>query len=222
MSLQRTLEPESMDTMEEAILYVEMNHAEVNRLFAEDLFAGGPVGPRVIDLGCGPALIAIEIASRDGELQVMGIDSAVEMLDMGKRQVDMAGLLGQVFLQHADLKQMGDFEDGMADTVVCNSVLHHLPQPRVGLETALRLVKPGGRVFIRDLYRPETEQEVERLVELHGTGEPEAARQLLRQSLHASLTLGEAKALAESAGISPDAIQMTSDRHWTLDWKEGS
>ncbi|TWT83427.1 Ubiquinone biosynthesis O-methyltransferase [Planctomycetes bacterium CA13] len=207
-----------MDTMDEAILYLDMNHEQINRVFTDDLFAGGAVGPRVMELGCGPALIAIEIARRDDALQVMGIDMSVEMLDMAKRQVDIAGLLDRVMLQHADVKAMDEFEEGMADTVACNSVIHHLENPIAGLRTAIRLVKSNGRVFIRDLYRPVTEPEIEKLVEIHGEGEPEAAQQLLRQSLHASLTLEEARELASECGISAECVNMTSDRHWTLDW----
>ena len=59
MSLPRTLEPESMDTAQEAEEYESMDHSAVNDIFVDDLIAGGSVGPQVIDLGCGPAAIPI-------------------------------------------------------------------------------------------------------------------------------------------------------------------
>ena len=39
--LKRVLEPEVMDTPEEAIAYDEMDHSEVNRRFVADLLAAG-------------------------------------------------------------------------------------------------------------------------------------------------------------------------------------
>ena len=43
MILHRVLEPEVMDTPDEARDYNEMDHSEVNRLFVDDLLACGEV-----------------------------------------------------------------------------------------------------------------------------------------------------------------------------------
>lgn len=218
MSLPRTLEPEVMDDPEEAALYELMDHQTVNHQFVDDLLAGGTVGPRVIDLGCGPAEIVIELCRRDESVEVLAIDLAVEMLEIAKRNIDIAGLLDRIALEQSDAKSMPEFHSGMADTVISNSLLHHLPDPAAGLETAVRLTAPGGRLFFRDLARPESSEEVERLVEQHAGGESEAARALLHQSLHAALTLEEVRELGRALGIGVEHVQMTSDRHWTLDW----
>lgn len=208
-----------MDSPDEAALYELMDHRAVNRQFVDDLLAGGAVGARVIDLGCGPADIAIELCQRDDSVTVLAVDLAVEMLEIAKRNIDMAGMLDRVTLEQADAKSMLEFQESMADTVMTNSLLHHLPGPAAGLETALRLLAPEGRIFFRDLARPETAEEVDRLVETHAGGEPEAARTLLHQSLHAALTLDEIRQTARDLGIDPENAQMTSDRHWTLDWR---
>ncbi len=77
MGIERILEPEVMDTPEEARDYNAMDHSEVNRKFVDDLLAG-PVGPRVIDLGCGPAAIPIELCQRapSVEMNVLVVLSA--------------------------------------------------------------------------------------------------------------------------------------------------
>ena len=106
----------------------------------------------------------------------------------------------------------------MADTVISNSLLHHLEQPRVGLETAVRLTRNGGRIFIRDLARPKTEAEIEWMVQTYSGNETENGQQLFRQSLHAALTLNEIQIIARGLGIPEDHVQMSSDRHWTIDW----
>ncbi|EMI15813.1 UbiE/COQ5 methyltransferase [Rhodopirellula maiorica SM1] len=218
MTLARTLEPETMDAFDEAVAYLEMNHAEVNRIFADDLFAGGTTGPRVIDLGCGPAILAIEIASRDQAIEVMAVDLSTEMLGLAKQEIDFAGMLEQIMLHQADAKTMTGYEDAIADTVVSNSLIHHLEQADEAIKTAMRLVKPEGRVFIRDLMRPESESAVESLVQLYAGDENDVAKQLLRQSLHAALTLDEIRDTAAECGIDGECVQATSDRHWTIDW----
>lgn len=219
MTLPRTLEPESMDTAQEAEEYESMDHSAVNEIFVDDLIGGGSVGPQVIDLGCGPAAIPVLLAQRLPELQVMGIDSAVEMLDVAKREIDFGGVMERVFLQHADAKTLQDFDDEMADTVISNSLVHHLADPKPALLNAIRMLRHGGRVFFRDLARPESADTVESLVQQYAGEETEFAKQLFRQSLHAALTIEEIRELTGGLGISPEQVQMTSDRHWTIDWQ---
>lgn len=216
--MHRTPEPKPESPYDEAREYHAMDHSEVNRRFVDDLLAGGSVGPRVIDLGCGPAGIAIELCSRVPEIQLIAADADVEMLEIAKREIDFAGCLDRIALHHADACDMQGYQDEMADAVLSNSLMHHLELPELGLATAVRLTMPGGRLFIRDLARPTSPQEVERLVQLYCDGESANAQQLFRQSLHAALTLDEIRNIAGGLGIRADDVQMSSDRHWTIDW----
>ena len=218
--LKRVLEPESMDTPEDAQEFEQMDHIQVNQVFVDDLLAGGEIGKYVVDLGCGPAAIPIELCSRRDDVQVMGIDSAISMLEVAKIQIDFAGLLDQVFLEHADVKDMGEFQPEMAQTVISNSLLHHLAEPQLALQSALYLLESGGRLFFRDLYRPPSSEIVEQLVSQYVGDETDYAQQLFRQSLCAALTLSEIQEIAGGLGISNDHVQMTSDRHWTIDWRK--
>jgi ubiquinone/menaquinone biosynthesis C-methylase UbiE len=221
VNLPRTPEPIA-DPKAESDLYRKMDHDSVNSRFVSDLVSAGKVGPRVVDLGCGPADIPIKLVTKLQEtvqdIQVMGVDSEPEMLLIAKEEIDFAGLIGRIILQHADASKLVDFEDEMADTVMSNTVLHHLDQPMHGMAEAVRILKPGGRLFIRDLYRPGTADQIERLVQLHSGEQSDGAKQMLRQSLHASLTLEEITAIAKNLGMTNEHVVMTSDRHWTIDW----
>lgn len=207
-----------MDSSEEAREYEEMDNRGVNKRFVDDLLAGGEIGRRVMDLGCGPAAIPIELCQRVQDLQMIVVDSSVAMLEIAKVQIDFAGLLDRIFLEQGDVKRIGEFQASTADTVISNTLLHHLPDPKAGLDAAIYLCQDGGRIFIRDLVRPSSESEVEDLVDLHTVGASDFAKQLLRQSLHAALTFDEIQEIAGGLGISADHVQMTSDRHWTIDW----
>lgn len=216
-AVSRVLEPEIMDQYDDALAYDQMDHTAVNRAFVDDLIAGGTVGKRVVDLGTGTALIPIELCRRLQEPRVMGIDASVEMLDIARRRLEMAGMIERIQLVHADAKTLDELPSAMADTVISNSLIHHLPEPRQAIAAAMRILVPGGRIFIRDLVRPETVAEIDRLVERYSQGEPARARKMFRESLHAALTLQEARQLFASFGFPPTSVTMTSDRHWTFD-----
>ena len=216
MPLQRTPEPTLFPPEVEAHEYHLMDHSEVNRRFVDDLLQRS-VGTRVIDLGCGPAAIAIELCHRDESIEMIAVDAEVEMLEIAKREIDAAGLLDRIALHHADACEMQYYSDEMADTVISNSLIHHLEHPEQGLASALRLIKKGGRLFIRDLVRPDSEREVESLVAAYSGQESKNAQQLLRQSLHAALNLEEIREMARGLGIRPDHNLMTIVRNCTID-----
>ncbi|OYP37011.1 class I SAM-dependent methyltransferase [Rhodopirellula sp. MGV] len=216
--LPRTLEPEAMDSEDEAREYLKMDHATVNNAFVDDLIASGPVGTKVMDLGCGTGEIPVLLCQRLSDVQVMGVDIAIEMLDVARLEVELGGVQGRVFLEHADCKALDHFEANSTDTVISNTLVHHVPDPTEVLRCAKHVLARGGRLFIRDLARPLTESRVEELVQLHASTETPFAQQLLRQSLHAALTIDEIAAIAETCGLDNAEISMTSDRHWTMHW----
>lgn len=213
----RTLEPEVMDTFEAAMMYDQMDHETVNRKFVDDLLLGGKVSGEVIDLGTGTALIPIELCERVDEVRVLAIDASGEMLDLARRRIEIAQMTQRIQLEQADCKSLKGFANAMADVVISNTVIHHLPDPALMVGQAVRLLRPGGRLFIRDLVRPATIGEVDALVTAHTAGETAEARAMFRDSLLAALTVDEARRMFAAFGLPPENVKMTSDRHWTFD-----
>ena len=232
----RVLEPEVMDTAEEARDYDAMDHSAVNARFCDDflMFASerdprgqpalGSRTPRVVDFGTGTALIPIELCKRAGGFVVVAIDLAQHMLDLGRENVARAGLAERVLLERVDAKGT-PYEDGAFGATISNSIIHHIPEPARCLAEMWRVTAKGGLLFVRDLHRPHGEAEVDRLVALYG-GEPPAdpshvasfenQRALFRASLCAALTVDEVAAMIAPLGVPASAVKMTSDRHWTL------
>ena len=79
-----------------------------------------------------------------------------------------------------------------------------------------QVTRNGGLLFVRDLLRPETEAERQRLVALYAAGANDHQRRLFADSLHAALTVEEVADLLEAIGLPRKAVQQTSDRHWTV------
>ena len=212
--LDRKLEPEVMETPEEAREYDEMDHGEVNRLFVDDLLSIGPVTGDFLDLGTGTALIPIELCERVERCRVMAVDLSIEMLELARFRLEIAGLTHRIQLDQVDSKAM-PYDDGMFDLVMSNSIIHHIPDPRIVIAEAIRVTKPGGQLFFRDLLRPQSEEELLRLVELHAGDENESQKRLFAESLHAALTVEEFQELLDELGQSPAEVTASSDRHWT-------
>ena len=237
--LERVLEPEVMDTAEEARDYDSMDHAAVNTRFCDDFlqfatFGGRPAlgrtTARVIDFGTGTALIPIALAARATGFEIVGIDLSEHMLSLGRSNVSRAGLDARVSLARIDAKATA-YEDGAFGATISNSIIHHIPEPALCFAEMWRVTAKGGLLFVRDLHRPDDHAEVDRLVALHA-GEPPRAeppadparvasfenqRALFRASLCAALTVREVVAMLAPFGVPASAVKMTSDRHWTLE-----
>jgi ubiquinone/menaquinone biosynthesis C-methylase UbiE len=213
--LQRVLEPEVMDSAEEAQDYDAMDHAQVNQLFVSDVLQLQQEFGRILDVGTGTAQIPIEFCRRQLQAMVTAIDMAEHMLMMGKYNVERAGLAQRIQLQLCDAKKM-PFPDDSFDAVMSNSIVHHIPEPFAVFTEMARVVKPGGLLFVRDLLRPPDEVTLRSLVRMYA-GEANAQQQkMFGDSLHAALTLDEVRGLVARLGFDPASVRQTSDRHWTF------
>jgi ubiquinone/menaquinone biosynthesis C-methylase UbiE len=221
--LPRVLEPEAMDTSEEARDYDAMDHAAVNARFVADfLDAHGPCrGGEILDVGTGPGRIAIALCQADPAARLLAADLAEAMLELARRNVAAAGLETRVECIRGDAKAL-PWPAGRFEAVISNSIVHHIPEPAPALAEMARLVAPGGTLFVRDLARPATDRDVAALVATYAGGEPPAARALFESSLHAALTVPEVRAIALALALPPEGVTMTSDRHWTWIWRRST
>ncbi|MHC5062364.1 MAG: class I SAM-dependent methyltransferase [Planctomycetota bacterium] len=213
--MKRILEPEYMDSVEEASSYSTMDNSAANRSFVEAVQAAGGTQGRLLDIGTGPGEIPILLAQENPELQITAFDAAEEMLKLAEQQISAAGFSERIEVRQGDAKNM-PFEAKSFDVVVSNTILHHIPEPIDLLSEAGRVLGPGGVLVIRDLFRPESEEEAWRLVEEHAADGSDEHRRMLFDSLHAALTLDEARNLVRSAGLGSASVEMTSDRHYTI------
>ena len=215
MALTRVLEPECMDTVEEAVQYDLMDHSEVNKAFVDRFLEIGGAG-HVLDVGTGPAHIPIELCRRRADVRVTAVDAARAMLERAAARVREAGLSGRVRLSLADGKKLA-FADGAFDAVMSNSIVHHLADPRPFLREVRRLVKPGGVLFVRDLFRPESEAALEGLVAKHTAGATAEQRGLFAASLRAAFTVDEVRAMLAECELGDLRVAASSDRHWSAE-----
>ena len=216
--LPRILEPEVMDTAEEARDYDGMDHSHVNQLFVADFLRLAATAKNSLDVGTGTAQIPIALCNAHPTIHVIAIDLANEMLAVGRQNVARVGLAERIDLRLIDAKAM-PFADASFDAVISNSIVHHIPEPFAVFAEMARVVKKGGVLFVRDLLRPKSRAELDGFVRKYASEANSHQQKMFSESLHAALTLGEVRELVKGVGFDPENITQTSDRHWT--WAVG-
>jgi len=220
--LPRTLEPEVMDTVEEAVDYDSMDHSAVNTLFVGELLefvsaSGLPTtDSRALDMGTGTALIPIELVrTSDRFCSVLACDLSAEMLRLARQHIADTPLEDTILPVFCDAKKL-PVADASCAVVMSNSIVHHIPEPADVFAEMRRIITPDGVLFVRDLMRPETSEQVEHIVATYAGDENDHQQQLFRESLHAALTVEEVGDLLAAANFPREWVQATSDRHWTI------
>lgn len=216
--MQRVTEPEVMDSQEEAIAYDAMDFTQVNTAFAQRAIELGSPSGLMLDAGTGTARIPILICQERPQWQIIGIDLAESMLQVGRKNVEQAGLQQQITLESVDAKQL-PYPNAHFDMVISNSLIHHLPNPLPFLKELKRVLKPNNAILIRDLIRPLNEDIMNALVDSIGTEYDEHQKMLFRDSLQAAFTLDEVHQLISEAGLEGAKLYQSSDLHWTLERK---
>ena len=103
-------------------------------------------GARVLDVGCGPGTITVDIADRVAPGRVIGIDASADVIDQARR--DASGV-DNVEFATGDVYAL-DFPDSSFDVVHAHQVLQHLSDPVGALREMRRVCKPDGVVAVRD------------------------------------------------------------------------
>jgi demethylmenaquinone methyltransferase/2-methoxy-6-polyprenyl-1,4-benzoquinol methylase len=112
---------------------------------ATGLAQAGPQA-RVLDCGVGSGSLSIALDSiLKYPVNLHAIDTSVEMLVQAKSVMQRAGL--DPHLQQADVMSL-PYEDQSFDVVMAAHVLEHLPDPQRALAEMVRVLKPGGMVFL--------------------------------------------------------------------------
>ncbi len=222
-ALHRILEPEVMDSPEDAYEYDLMDHREVNQIFCTDFFNALNNAPTslnlkaasiILDIGTGTAQIPIALCKDAKELNIKAIDLAGSMLEIARKNIDEAGLQGQIKIEQVDSKNL-PYLDESFHQVISNSIIHHIPRPMECFREMIRVTKKGGLLFVRDLLRPKSLIILQEIVELHTQGATPKQRALFTDSLHAALTQEEVAQMVESFGFDQATVKQTSNRHWT-------
>ena len=112
----------------------------------EALIKGANIVPgvHVIDYGCGPGFLTLELARRVGPSgRVAGCDLNAAFLDGARARAEQEGLTDRVDWYHSTDDRI-PVPDGAVDRVICKNVLEYVPDMRATVSEFCRVLKPGG------------------------------------------------------------------------------
>jgi ArsR family transcriptional regulator len=98
------------------------------------------------DLGCGTGEVIATIAPFVGH--VIGVDQSAAMLQAARRRLHG---VGNVDLRRGELEAL-PIDDGRLHVALMMLVLHHAPDPRAAVGEMARVLAPGGRALIVDMF----------------------------------------------------------------------
>ena len=102
----------------------------------------------ILDVGCGPGSITVDLASLVPEGRVEGGDTGEAVLDQARHAAKSRGLTN-VHFKTLDANNL-DFPDAHFDIVFCHQVLQHVKDPVGVLREMRRVAKRGGIVAARE------------------------------------------------------------------------
>jgi ubiquinone/menaquinone biosynthesis C-methylase UbiE len=217
--MQRTLEPEVMDTADEAVEYDAMDHSGPNERFVARLLELGAHG-RVLDIGTGPGHIPVLLCERLPGVHVTGVDLAEHMLALAERKRVASPHRHRLLFERSDAKGL-KYPAGWFDSVVSNTILHHIPDPRPFLCECRRVLRSGGVLLVRDLIRPETDARARAWTAQHAAGANAEQQALLHASYCAAFTPAELRAIADECGLKDAQLVQDDETHMSLQLRAG-
>jgi ubiquinone/menaquinone biosynthesis C-methylase UbiE len=105
-------------------------------------------GMRLIDCGCGPGSITVDLARAVAPGEAIGIDLRDDALTQGRTLARERGITNVTF--HAASVYQLPYADSSFDAAFACAVLQHLATPLAALKELRRVMKPGGVIGIAD------------------------------------------------------------------------
>jgi ubiquinone/menaquinone biosynthesis C-methylase UbiE len=174
-------------------------------------------GMRLLDVGCGPGTITMDLADLVGPSgRVTALERSDDALDLARAEAARRGTVNVDFA--VGNVQALDLDDASFDVVHAHQVLQHVDDPVAALREMKRVCRPGGLVAARDsdygafAWYPELPELDDWLTIYHAVArsndaEPQAGRRLLAWAHAAGLA-------AATVGSSTWCYSTPEDRAW--------
>lgn len=127
----------------------ETDHAGIYEMCKDDyppMLAELEMDPfdNVLDVGCGTGPVIELLAKKYPEKHFVGLDITPAMIEVARSK----GLSNAEFVV-GDAENL-PFGDEDFDAVLCSNSFHHYPNPGAFLSEAHRVLRPGGKLILRD------------------------------------------------------------------------
>jgi len=109
---------------------------------------------KILDVATGTGDLAIELSKLTPD-QIIGVDLATEMLDIGIQKIKRKGLDSVIELQEGDAENL-KFNDNSFDSITVAFGVRNFETLQLGLKEMYRVLKPEGIVAVLEFSKPKS------------------------------------------------------------------
>ncbi len=109
---------------------------------------------KILDVATGTGDLAIELSKLKPD-EIVGVDIATEMLDIGKEKLNKKNLNSLITLKPGDSENL-EFDDNTFDAVTVSFGVRNYENLQKGLQEMCRVMVPGGKVVILEFSKPKS------------------------------------------------------------------
>lgn len=184
---------------------------QMARPLVSSIVDGAERGCRILDVGCGGAHTALELARARADLTIAGIDLCESQV---RRAIRRARDLGErLAFQVGDAMSL-PYATGEFGTVISVTAIKHWPSQSTGLRECLRVLRPGGELQVLEVDRGCHLDHARRIVELSRVPRwlhPIALPLLRTNILGRGIDLDQARALVRELPIEDASVERVPD-----------
>lgn len=122
---------------------------------------------RILDIGTGPGHLPIQIAGKMPAADIDGIDISPAMIDTAIANAIKSGLLRRVHFRYGSAEKI-PFTENCFDLVLATLTLHHWARVENCLKEVLRVLVPGGELWVYELKKDLTREDKQQIRQRYG------------------------------------------------------
>lgn len=108
----------------------------------------------ILDLATGTADLAIQLAKKNPQARIVGVDFSEKMLEIGKEKIEKQHLENQIEMLQGDAAAL-PFEGNSFDAVTVAFGVRNFENLNQGLSEIYRVLKPMGLAYILEFSMPD-------------------------------------------------------------------
>ena len=212
--MERILEPELMEDMEQALAYSHADFATSHQMrvtWFQERFGEDKQPASILDLCCGGGDMTFRFARAFSHSRIIAVDGSQAMLDIAQKDVQAEPEIANRIQFARAFLPSDEIPQNKYDLVMSHSALHHFHDPNALWKTIRAHTQPGTLVFISDLQRTESVEAAEQLVRERAGKEHPILQKDFAASLCAAFTIEEVREQLKINGLGTLQVEAIND-----------